>query len=603
MDGKLLVIDLSHGSSHTETIPAQVMADFIGGRGLVAYLLYEKATRGANPLGPENPLVFVTGPAQGLSVPFSPKTMMGTRSPLTGTYLYSVASGSFGHDMARAGLTGIVITGASPEPAYLIIKGSTVSVRSARHILGAKTVEAQATMLTESGLEKASALAIGPAGERLVPLAAIVTEGDRCRTFGRGGPGAVMGSKNLKGVVLARESSRRTPADPAAFQGMKKWVNEKLKEAPMYVEERRLYGTGADMVTLMKKGILPVNNWQSAVFPTVEKICPSTNAEEYPREPVSCGPYCPAPCSHIARIKSGPYKGATTDGPEYETYYAMGSNCGVDRLDAIVDAEEICDHYGLDTMSVGVSISFAMECFERGLITSRDTDGLDLRFGNHEAMVEMTRRIAEGEGLGKLLGQGTREASRQIPGSQDFAINVKGMELGGYECRGYNGQALEYALSPRGGCHHALGLPARAESARGTGRDTSGKGALLKKGALDRILYDTGVICTFAVNVLGQEVMPRILEAAYGRTYTPEELERVGMRILTLERMFNLREGLGREDDTLPGRLLREPKADGPNQGMTVDLEPLKDDAYAALGWDAQGRPTEATLRGLGLEV
>ena len=600
-DGRLLVVDLSKRSFHTEEIPAEVMANYVGGRGLVAYLLYQKATPGADPLGPQNPLIFVTGPAQGLSAPFSPKTIMGTKSPLTGTYLYSVASGSFGHDLARAGLTGLLITGSAPEPTYLAIEGGGVSFRSGLHLWGKKTVEAQEAMLAESGLPRASVLAIGPAGERAALLAAIVTEGERCRTFGRGGPGAVMGSKNLKGIVLAREATCAGAADPKAFQDLWKWVNGNLKANHLWAEDRRLYGTGSDMVTLTKKGILPVRNWQSAVFPNVEKICPSTNTEEYPRQAVSCGPYCPSPCSHISVIQSGPYKGARTEGPEYETYYAMGSNCGIDRVDAIVAAEEICDQYGLDTMSVGMAISFAMECYEKGLLSSRDAEELDLRFGNHAAMVEMTRRIAEGQGLGQLLGQGTRVASREIPGSGDFAIQMKGMEPGGYECRGLNGQALEFAMSPRGGCHHALGLPARAEAARGNGRETTGKGELLKRGAVDRILFDCGVLCTFSQAVLGREVFPLLLQAARGETYSPEDLDRVGLRVLNLERLFNIREGFGRQDDTLPGRLLHEPMADGPNQGVVIDLEPLKDDAYAALGWDSEGRPTAATLSALGL--
>lgn len=600
-NGRLLVVDLSKQSSHTEDMPAGVMADYIGGRGLVAYLLYQKATPGADPLGPQNPLIFVGGPAQGLSAPFSPKTVMGTKSPLTGTYMYSVASGSFGHDLARAGLAGLLVTGAAPEPTYLVIQGGRVAFRPARHLWGKKTVEAQESMLAESGLRRPSVLAIGLAGERGALLAAIVTGGESCRTFGRGGPGAVMGSKNLKGIVLAREAGSVAPADPQAFQALWKWVNRKLKEAHMWVEERRLYGTGADMVTLTKKGILPVRNWQSTVFPNVEKICPATNADEFPRQSVSCGPYCPGPCSHISVIQDGPYKGARSEGPEYETYYAMGSNCGIDRVDAIVAAEEICDQYGLDTMSVGVAISFAMECYEKGLLSSKDAEGLDLRFGNHAAMVEMTRRIAEGQGLGKLLGQGTRVASREIPGSEDFAIQMKGMEPGGYDCRGLNGQALEFALSPRGGCHHALGLPARTEGARGDGRETAGKGELLQKGAVDRILYDCGILCTFSLAVLGRDVLPLLLQGARGQSYSQEDLDKVGRRILNLERLFNIREGFRRQDDTLPGRLLQEPLADGPNQGLVVDLEPLKDIAYAALGWDAQGRPTDATLEELGL--
>ncbi|MDP2728737.1 MAG: aldehyde ferredoxin oxidoreductase N-terminal domain-containing protein, partial [Dehalococcoidia bacterium] len=201
-DGQLLVVDLSRSSVHKETIPAQVLADYLGGRGLVSHLLYQKASPGTDPLGPQNPLVFVAGPAQGMSTPFSPKTVLGTKSPLTGTCLYSVASGTFGHDLARSGLTGLLITGAAPEPTYLVVEGGRVSFRSARHLWGKTTVKAQEVMLADAGLPRASVVAIGPAGERAVPLAAIVTEGERCRTFGRGGPGAVMGSKNLKGIVL-----------------------------------------------------------------------------------------------------------------------------------------------------------------------------------------------------------------------------------------------------------------------------------------------------------------------------------------------------------------------------------------------------------------
>jgi aldehyde:ferredoxin oxidoreductase len=600
-DGRLLFIDLTTASYRLEVIPPRVLADYLGGRGLAAYLLFKGVAPRVDPLDPANPLILTAGPAQGLSAPYSPKTVLGTKSPLTGIYLYSVASGSFGHYLARSGLAALVVTGRAASPTYIVIDGQRVEFHSATHLWGKKTGAAQEALLRETSRPKASVLTIGPAGERLVRLAAVVTEGDHARTFGRGGAGCVMGAKNLKGIVLARPPSSLPPADPQAFQEMWKWVNGKLKGAPLWVQERKQFGTGSDMVTLHKLGILPVRNWSSALFPQVERICPATNADEYPRRNVNCGPYCPTPCSHISEVADGPYRGSRSEGPEYETYYALGSNCGVDRVDAIVAAEELCDQYGLDTMSVGLAVSFAMECYERGLISSQDTDGVELRFGNHQAMVEMVRRIGEGQGLGQLLGQGTRLASQQIPGSQDFAIQVKGLELGGYDCRGLNGQALEFALSSRGGCHHALGLPARSEGPKGTGRQVQGKGQLLRQTAISRILYDCAILCTFPLAILGQEMLPRLLWATRGVKYSPEELERVGMRVLTLERLFNLREGLGREEDTLPGRLLREPLADGPNQGRVVDLEPLKDEAYSALGWDASGRPTEATLRELGL--
>lgn len=598
---KLLIVDLTRQRYEIEDLPEAVRHDFIGGRGLGAYLLYRNLPAKIAPLAPENVMVFSCGPAQGTSAYYSSRAVLTTKSPLSGAYLYSVASGRLGHRIRKAGYLAIMMTGRAAEPQYLVIGEGTVEFRSAKKFWGLKTVEAHDAMLREAAVEKASCACIGPAGERLVPMAFVATEGEKVRAFGRGGAGAVMGSKNLKGFVIS--GRRAVPiADPAGFKSCGEAMLKRVKDNPQFVENRRRYGTGADMTTLNRRGILPTRNWQTGCFDKVAGIALTEIEDRWPRKNLSCGPYCLNPCSHSIELKSGPWKGLKADGPEYETIYAFGSNCGIDRFDAVVAAERICDDFGIDTISCGLSVSFAMECYEKGLLGTADTGGLAIEFGNADAMVELVRMIAAGEGLGALLGQGVRAASRQIPGSEGFAMHCKGLEFGGYECRGSWGQALQFALSSRGACHHAFGLAARSPAEVAAPTQVAGKGELVKNNAINRVIFDSAVVCALNAAAIGAEAVADLIMAVSGAYRDGSEIRQAALRTITIERLFNVREGLGRQDDVLPGRLLAEPLPDGPNRGSVVPMDELLDEGYRAMGWDpVTGAPKRKTLEDLGL--
>ncbi|MFH1490154.1 MAG: aldehyde ferredoxin oxidoreductase C-terminal domain-containing protein, partial [Pseudomonadota bacterium] len=275
---------------------------------------------------------------------------------------------------------------------------------------------------------------------------------------------------------------------------------------------------------------------------------------------------------------------------------------GVDKMEAIVAASQICDEYGVDTMSAGITIGFAMECFEKGLIDQKDTGGIDLRFGNDEAMIAVLKKLVDRKGFGRQIAKGSRLLSREIPGSEGFAMHAKGMELGGYECRGLNGQALQFAIDNRGGCHHGYGLPARMETSDNTRLDVVGKGEYVKKAAVSRMVRDSMILCTFGP-VYSNKIIAEALTALFGETWDLEDLDQAGLRIICQERLFNMREGITAKDDTLPARLLEEPKPDGPTKGAVVPLQALKEEYYRAMGFDpATGNPTDTLLAEMGIE-
>jgi aldehyde:ferredoxin oxidoreductase len=600
---KMLRVNLTEQSFQVEIIPEQIIDAYLGGRGLGVYLLYKTIGPGVDPLSPENPLIFSTGLVQGMSVPFSSKAAVTTKSPLTGIYMYSISSGAIGHSIRKAGYMAVMITGKAKYPLYLRIADDKVEFRDASHLWGLATQKTQQALIGETGDAKASTAVIGPGGERLIRYAGIFTEGEKFRAFGRGGAGCVMGSKNLKGVIVSG-SHAYAPANPDALSEIKHKVSRGLKENSVWAELRRRFGTGEDMPLMNKLGMLPTRNWQTGVFEDekLQSITPILNQGRWPRKNISCGPFCPNPCSHSIKIEEGPYAGAACDGPEYETMYVFGSNLGIDRFDVIVRAAQLCDENGLDTISTGLTISFLTECFAKGLINTSHTDGIRLAFGDDEAVIKCLMKIVSREGCGYLWGEGTRRLSREIPGSSAFAMHCKGLEIGGYECRGFYGQALQFALNPKGGDHHGIGMPARMEAADGTNRQIKGKGNALKKDGLTRIITDSLVLCVFPRKVMAA-LITDLLSAVTGRAFTKEDLDRIAMRILSQERLFNTREGLRREDDTLPGRLLNEPLPDGPNKGSIVPLEALKDDAYEAFGWNLQtGIPEDWLLKDLGID-
>jgi aldehyde:ferredoxin oxidoreductase len=602
MNYKLLDIDLNSRSYKEEDIPGEIMVKYMGGRGLGAYLLYHSIKKGIDPLSPDNPLIFSAGLAQGLPTPFSPKLSLNTKSPLTGIYLFSLTSGKMGPNLRKSGYVSVRIRGASEAPLYLVIRDEEVEFRDARHIWGKNSRESQEIVTSEAGGTKGDVAVIGPAGEKLSPLAGIFNEGNYLRCFGRGGGGAVMGSKGLKGIAMI---SQRRPegVSPEQFKEIRGKILATVKKESKWAKFRRDHGTGADMDSMNELGIVPTRNWQGGVFSHIEKLC--TTTQGWPRKDITCGPSCPAPCAHFIKIGKGPYEGAQCDGPEYETIYAFGSQCGVDRFDAIVAAGEVCDEYGIDTITAGTAIGFAMECFERGLINKEDTGGIELRFGDDRAMIAMLNKLVREEDLGKILARGVRYASEQIPDSRKFAMHAKGLEFGGYECRGSWGQALQFAVDARGGCHHGYGLPARVENMKGIGMKLEGKGQMVKNLATHRIICDSLIICTFSQpKIYSDELIVELVSALFGREWTWGEVEQVGERIQTMERLFNAREGLTRDNDQLPDRLTKEPKPDGPSKGQVVPLEELKDDYYRAMGWEiSTGLPGEQRLKELGIEI
>ncbi len=603
MGYSILRIDLSSRSYKIDEISEKTIRDYIGGRGLGAYLLNRFVPAKVDPFGEENHIIFTAGPLSGTNFPYSPKVNLNTKSPLTNIYLYTISSGTLAIQMRKAGLWAIDIKGTSESPIYLTIQNKRVEFKDAKSIWGVEPAMAQKAMLEGQSSKNSATVAIGPAGEKLIRFASVFTEGPLYRCFGRGGAGSVMGSKKLKGLVVSGDGEIEIH-DKKGFEAIKEKIRKRLKtDLRQWADLWRRYETAADLETMNELGMLPTLNWQKGQFEGWRNLDKSHTPIGWPEKGRACGPYCPTPGCREVEIKYGQYKGARSD-IEWETIYAFGTSCGVDKMEAIIAASQICDEFGVDTMTTGITIGFAMECFEKGLIGLKDTDGIELRFGNDEAMIEVLKKMVKQEGFGKQISKGTMRLSSEIKGSEAFAMHVKGLELGGYECRGSNGQALQFAIDNRGGCHHGYGLPARSEIMDGTRLDIKGKGLYVKNAATSRILCDSLIVCTFPAHLLfTKELIADLLPTLIGGEWSVDELNRIGLRIMCEERLFNMKEGITRKDDSLPLRLLQEPKPDGPTKGMIVPLEELKDNYYRALGFDPlTGNPTPSLLNELGIE-
>jgi aldehyde:ferredoxin oxidoreductase len=601
MTYRLLKIDLSNRSYEIEDIPSEIIRKTIGGRGLGAYLLYKAGPEKADPLGEANHLIFTAGPASGSGLSYSSKVNINTKSPLTGIYLYAISSGILAHQMKKAGFWALDIYGVAESPTYLLVENEKVTFRDASALWGMETAQAQREMLGNLSLKNAATAGIGPAGEHKNLYAALFTEGGLYRCFGRGGAGAVMGSKNLKGMVVTGDKEIEI-RNPTKLDAVKKELAHLLKtESKPWADRWRRYETASDLESMNELGALPTRNWQTGTFEGWRGIDKSTTPMGWPEKGRACGPYCPSPGCREVEVKDGPYKGARSDF-EWETIYAFGTTCGVDKMEAIVAASQICDEYGVDTMTAGITIGFAMECFEKGLIDIKDTEGIELRFGNDEAMIAVLKKMANKEGFGHQIAKGTWRLSQEIKGSEGFAMHAKGMELGGYECRGLNGQGLQFAIDNRGGCHHGYGLPARMEMADGTRLDVAGKGEYVKRAATSRMVRDSMIFCSFAP-IFKDEITIDCLSAVFGEAWSEEDLAEMGLRTMCQERLFNMREGITAKQDTLPARLLEEPKPDGPTKREVVPLETLKKDYYEAMGYDVTtGNPPDSLLAKLGIE-
>jgi aldehyde:ferredoxin oxidoreductase len=600
---KLLRIDLTSGSSREEQIDAALLRAFIGGRGLGAALLYREVGEKADPLGSENKLIFTSGPLVGTTAPCSGRFCVSTKSPQTGFYLYSLCSGRFGEAMRKSGYGALIIEGKASSPVYLLIEDGEVTIRDAGMLWGLNTDKTE-QRLKEELAGKVSVACIGPAGENLLKLACILSEG---RAAGRGGPGAVMGSKNLKAVAVAGKN--RIPVhDEDKFKKVVRDARTRIKDNPFLMDSLGRYGTATSVNLTSAYGIFPVRNWQKGALETVDALRPQTMREKFVLRDKAC-PACPIACSKITSVESGPFAGAKTDGPEYETIYAFGSGCENSSMESIIHADMLCDQLGMDSIACGVTIAFAMECFEKGIITLKDTDNLALRFGNAELIPVILQRMARREGFGEVLADGVRAAADQIgKGSEQFAMHAKGMELGGYDPRGVKSQALVLACGPRGGCHHAGGYVIHAELVSGNfdRMAVSGKGPLVKQARDLRAVMDSAIYCAFLASAYKLDMAAHMIRSATGWDVDEGELMRAGERISNIERMYNVREGLRREHDTLPERLLKEPLPDGPSAGGVLgkDFDLMVDELYEVCGWDTKtGVPLPDTIKRLGLDT
>ena len=595
---KLLRVDLSEGTVDQEVIPNEAVRDFIGGRGLGALYLYRELSSGVDPLGPENKLIIAIGPLAGTGVHSSSRWMAMCKSPLSEGYYRSVGGGDFGAWLRFAGLDLIIIQGQSTTPVYLYVYEGQYEIRDATDLWGKNTGETQ-QVLKEIHGDTIRAACIGPAGEKLVRYANIMS--DR-RAAGRGGVGAVMGSKNLKAIAI-----NATPAIEIS-DDLKKIINEQIevfRNSKMFQMYRGQGTAAADMGN--RSGWYPTHNFQYGSLGGWENLS-GKEFGKYKIRDTNCYT-CIMRCGKIRTISSGPYVGLTTEGPEYETLWSFSGPTGCSNIEATMVADALCDDLGLDTISTGGCIGFAYELFEKDVFGLSETDGLTLNYGNHEAMIEMIERIAYRKGLGDLLAEGVKRAASHIgKGTEYYAIHIKGVELPGYDPRAVKRHGLGIATANAGGNHnlawmgHELfGIPYHIDRYA-----DSGNTDLLKNSQDEIAMFETGIYCLFASS--GITPVPLFAKLLAAVTQVPEledeqALLTVGERIYNLERAFNVREGFARQDDYFPPRIATEPitKA-GPAEGQMIrQPELLLDEYYQFRGWNKDGVPTRKKFLELGL--
>ena len=602
--GRILRIDLSSGAVKTEPLKEEVAKKYIGGIGLGIRLLLDNSEAGVDPLSPENPLILTTGPLSGTIAPTGGNGhAFVSKSPLTGGVGEAKSHGFFGSEMKRAGYDAIIFENKAEKPIYIWIDDDNVQFMDAKHLWGKSPQETETLIKEELGDYYIRVAAIGLAGEKLSRIACIMN--DRTRAAGRTGMGAVMGSKNLKAIAI-RGTKDVKVAHPEEFLEFVKMLHERMK-GPATTKYRTL-GTPLNVLVHNALGALPTRNFTNATFEGAEKVSGEYLNERFVVRIVGCSS-CAMRCEHIAVVPEGPYKG-TTVRVEYEPLWAFGPNCGVDRMDAILKAMELCNYYGLDSLSAGNIVGFAMDCYEHGILTEKDTGGLKLKFGNAEAMVKLVHMMARREGLGDVLAEGVKRAAERIgKGAEKLANHIKGLEMTGYDIRGLKTAAVGYAVSFRGADHNrhgAYGLDLKGTVDRF--KFEKGRSKLVIEIEDLYTIIDSLIICKFSRGIYyeGFEDLAKYYTLVTGLSMTAEELRLAGERINNLGRLFNIREGFTRKDDHLPPKVMSTPIPDDTvSKGSYITQEELDfmlDDYYAARGWTREGIPTLEKLRELGLE-
>ena len=592
---KLLRINLNSGSIKEEPIPEDLLKKFLGGRGLATKYLLDEIEPEVDPLSSENKLIFVTGPLTGTTAPTGGRYMVVTKGPLTGTVACSNSGGFWGAELKKAGYDMVIIEGKAEKPVYISIKNGNIKIENAEDLWGLDTHTATDILLEKFGEKDAKVACIGPAGERQVLFACIVN--DKHRAAGRTGVGAVMGSKNLKAIIV-KGNGKVLPDDSEKFKNIIKEKIKTIKENDITGEALPKLGTKVLDSVINENGLYPTKNFQTGVFEGTNEVNGEALVEKkYLVKNKGCFA-CPIACGRVVKLPNG----REGEGPEYETGWAYGACCGVDDLIAISESNFLCNEFGLDTISAGVTIACAMELYEKGYIPKEDLcGGPELKFGSSEAIVYYTRAIGLREGFGDKLAEGSYRLAMMYK-HPECAMTVKKQELPAYDPRGAQGHALQYATSNRGGCHvrgymiapEILGVPEKLDP-----QSLEGKAQWVKIFQDLTAVIDSSGLCLFTSFALSADDYRDIINAGTNFNLTTEEMLKIGERIYNLERVFNYKAGISPDEDTLPDRFIEEEMPEGPNKGVVVQLGKLLPEYYKVRGWNEDGTIPEEKLKEL----
>jgi len=585
---QILDIDLTNDTIETLPLDREMARLFLGGRGLGARLLWDLVGPDVEPLAPENVLIFTTGPITATGSQTSNRFNVSTKSPLTDTILHANSGGWWGMQLKRTGYDVLIVRGKAKNPVMIEITPEGVAIKDASHLWGKGVFET--TEALGQNRNKRNVLCIGPAGENLVRIAAIMN--DKERALARGGTGAVMGSKNLKAIVVEGKEKNKA-ADQDQFKFMLYETGKLLKASPLTSQALPEFGTAVVLNVINEIGVLPTRNFQQSQFEGADKISGEEITDTILVKNQACWA-CPITCTRITKTKSG----KEGEGPEFESAWAFGAQCGIDDLDAITEANYLCNDMGLDTISMGNTIGCAMELAEKELIEE------PLGFGQADKLLDLIQDTAFRRGIGDEMAEGSYRMAEKH-GAPELSMSVKKLEMPAYDPRGMQGQGLVFATGNRGACHETgnmlgpevLALPRLIDRFA-----TQGKAGIVSVHQNSAAVIDSLVYCKFANMAVAEEFFARTLSAVTGEQFTADDLMMVGERVWTLERLYNLREGFTKADDTLPKRMLEEPVSEGPSEGFTVKLKPMLEEYYAFRGWDKNGIPKPEKLKELSLD-
>jgi len=594
-NGKILRINLTDRTVKVENLDLEMAKKFIGGRGLGTKIFMDEVDPMVDPFSPENKLIIVTGPLTGTPVPTGGRYMVVTKSPQSGTIACSNSGGHWGAEFKATGHDIIILEGKADSPVYLSIIDDKVEIKDATSLWGKLVTETTDTIKKDMP-DKSKVMTIGPAGERLSKMGSIMNEYDRAA--GRSGVGAVMGSKNLKAIAV-KGSLKPQIADVDKLKEVSKVWMKNIKDNGVTGAGLPTYGTAVLVNILNESGLHPTNNFQQSYFDKADDISGETMTKDILVRKNPCY-RCPIACGRYIKI---PDMGIEVGGPEYETLWSFGSDCGIADMNAVCKANYYCNEYGMDTISVGATIAAGMELFQKGYIKEEELEGTPLEFGNVQGMLDWTIKIGKCEGFGAKMAQGSFRLCDSY-GVPELSMSVKKLEIPAYDPRGIQGQGLEFATSNRGGCHvrgymispEILGLPQKLDRTVLEGKATWTKIFQDLTASIDSL-----GLCLFTSFAMGAPDYADLYNAVCGTDHTAESILEAGDRIWNIERQFNLSAGIDASQDTLPKRLLAEPISNGPSKGEVHRLSELLPEYYIERGWDEKGIPTAEKLKALGL--